>query len=83
MPHLQHPIQPWHCEGGHALVLPHGVLAPRNLLVGAGDDEIGVVHGNHVSRELRTEVVLLVIALPVGTGATWRDEHSPTPLAVQ
>lgn len=41
------------------------ILPPGDFLVGAGDDEVSVIHGDQVGCELAWEVVLILELLPV------------------
>ena len=62
---VYHAIQAGHGKCRVGLVLPHTVTGAGDLLVGRGDNEIRCVHGDQVSRELRREMILLVIVSPV------------------
>lgn len=53
-----------HGERLVVLVLAHAILGARNLLERGRDDEVTVVHGNHVRRELRAKVVVRIQLLP-------------------
>ena len=56
--------QPWHCEGVVALILA-SLCSDRPsgyFLVGASDDEVASVHGDHVGSELAGEMDFVSIA---------------------
>ena len=46
----------------------HALSVTCDLLEGAGDDEVGGVHGDQVGKELTGEVVWLLVVPPVKVG---------------
>src|SRR3569832_505556 len=65
---IDHAVQPRHAEGLIALVLAFAGLRAGNFLVGAGDDEIGLVHSDEIFRVLALEMLFVVVVLPVDVG---------------
>ncbi len=60
-----HVEQPRHGEELIGFVLADAVLAAGDLLGGAGDDKVGLVHGDQIDHELDGEVVLMLKLVPV------------------
>ncbi len=61
----KHPVQTGQRIKCMAFILPHAVVIAGDFLVGTGDDEIGCVHGDQVSRKLGGKMIVVFVVLPI------------------